>query len=59
MLNPDRADVIVPASEIYLQTLHLAKAKKILIPDLGLKDGIIETQYRKVKNLIPAYSSTI
>ena len=57
MLNPDRADVIVPASEIYLQTLHLSKAKKILIPDLGLKDGIIETQYRKVKDHIPSYSS--
>lgn len=59
MLNPDRADVIVPASEIYLQTLHLAGAKKILIPELGLRDGIIETQYRKVKDLIPSYSSTV
>lgn len=57
MLNPDRADVIVPASEIYLQTMHLARAKKILIPDLGLKDGILETQYLKVRDQIPSYSS--
>ncbi len=57
MLNPDRADVIVPASEIYLQAMHLARAKKILIPELGLKDGIMETQYQKVKDLIPSYSS--
>jgi exopolyphosphatase/guanosine-5'-triphosphate,3'-diphosphate pyrophosphatase len=57
MLNPDRADVIVPASEIYLQTMQLARAKKIMIPDLGLKDGILETQYQLIKNKIPTYSS--
>jgi exopolyphosphatase/guanosine-5'-triphosphate,3'-diphosphate pyrophosphatase len=57
MLNPDRADVIVPASEIYLQTMQLAKSKKIVIPDLGLKDGILETQYQIVKDQIPTYSS--
>ena len=57
LLNPDRADVILPASEIYLQTMHLAKARKILIPDLGLKDGILETQYQLVKNKIPSYTS--
>ena len=57
MLNPDRADVIVPASEIYLQTMQLSKAKKIVIPDLGLKDGILETQYQIVKDQIPTYSS--
>ena len=57
MLNPDRADVIVPASEIYLQTMHLARVKKILIPEMGLKDGILQTQYLKVKEQIPSYSS--
>jgi exopolyphosphatase/guanosine-5'-triphosphate,3'-diphosphate pyrophosphatase len=57
LLNPDRADVIVPASEIYLQTMHLAKAKKILIPELGLKDGIIHAQYLRLKEKIPAYSA--
>jgi len=53
MLNPDRADVIVPASEIYIHVKQKAKAKKIVVPDLGLKDGIIETQYEKVKDQIP------
>jgi exopolyphosphatase/guanosine-5'-triphosphate,3'-diphosphate pyrophosphatase len=53
MLNPDRADVIVPASEIYLHVMQKAKAKKIIVPDLGLKDGIIESQYDKVKDQIP------
>lgn len=53
MLNPDRADVIVPASEIYLHVMQKAKAKKIIVPDLGLKDGIIETLYDKLKDQIP------
>jgi len=53
MLNPDRADVIVPASEIYLHVMQKAKAKKIIVPDLGLKDGIIESQYELVKDQIP------
>lgn len=39
-LNPDRADVIVPASEIYFDVMRCAKAKNILVPDVGLKDGI-------------------
>jgi exopolyphosphatase/guanosine-5'-triphosphate,3'-diphosphate pyrophosphatase len=57
MLNPDRADVIVPASQIYLHVMQMAKAKKIVVPDLGLKDGIIQSQYLKVKNQIPNYHS--
>lgn len=53
MLNPDRADVIVPASEIYLHVMQKAKAKRIIVPDLGLKDGIIETLYDQVKGQVP------
>lgn len=39
-LNPDRADVIIPASEIYIQVMQSANAKNMLVPDVGLKDGI-------------------
>lgn len=39
-LNPDRADVIIPASEIYIGVMEAAKSKNILVPDVGLKDGI-------------------
>ncbi|MEM0939333.1 MAG: phosphatase [Bacteroidota bacterium] len=39
-LNPDRADVIIPASEIYISVMQCARAKSILVPDIGLKDGI-------------------
>ncbi|MDR6195591.1 Ppx/GppA phosphatase family protein [Siphonobacter sp. SORGH_AS_0500] len=44
-LNPDRADVIVPASEIYLSAMRWSGAKEIMVPDLGLKDGIIQYVY--------------
>jgi exopolyphosphatase/guanosine-5'-triphosphate,3'-diphosphate pyrophosphatase len=39
-LNPDRADVIVPAADIYLEIMKAAKAKSIHVPMVGLKDGI-------------------
>lgn len=48
-LNPDRADVILPASEIYLHAMKAAKSTGILVPDLGLKDGIILGLYEQLK----------
>jgi exopolyphosphatase/guanosine-5'-triphosphate,3'-diphosphate pyrophosphatase len=41
LLNPDRADVIVPAARIYLSTMKWAKVESMLVPSLGLKDGIL------------------
>lgn len=41
-LNPDRADVIVPAAQIYLKAMHWARIESMLVPDLGLKDGILQ-----------------
>ena len=46
-LNHDRADVIVPASYIYLQAMKAANAQHILVPDVGLKDGIMQMLYEK------------
>jgi len=46
-LNPDRADVIVPATDIYLEVMRAARAKTILVPDVGLKDGINYYLYEK------------
>jgi exopolyphosphatase / guanosine-5'-triphosphate,3'-diphosphate pyrophosphatase len=40
-LNPDRADVIIQASKIFLTVLTTAGIKKIFIPQIGLTDGII------------------
>lgn len=46
-MNPDRADVIGYASEIYLSSMKWAKAKKMFVPDLGLKDGIMLEVYNE------------
>ena len=44
-LNPDRADVIIPASKIYLKAMKWSHAKKIFVPKIGLSDGIIKSLY--------------
>lgn len=46
-MNPDRADVIVPASNIYIQVMEWANAKNILVPEVGLKDGILLKLFEK------------
>ena len=46
-LKPDRADVIVPAAEIFLHIAAGSHAKEILVPNLGLADGIINELIRK------------
>ncbi len=48
-LNADRADVIVPASQIYLSAMQKSGATEILVPDLGLKDGIIKMIYERMQ----------
>lgn len=40
-LKPDRADVIVPAGEIYIQVMELTGCSEILVPKVGLSDGMI------------------
>jgi len=48
-LNPDRADVIVPASKILMTVLKKAEIEKILVPQIGLSDGIVHQLYEKQK----------
>ncbi len=48
-LNPDRADVIIPALRIFLNAAKWSGAKKIHVPKIGLSDGIIKTLYYSSK----------
>lgn len=44
-LNQDRADVIIPATRIYLSAMKWSGAKHIFVPKIGLSDGIIKSMY--------------
>ena len=54
-LKPDRADVIIPSGEIYKLVMESTKAEKIIVPKVGLSDGIIynlflDKQYTSLNN---------
>ena len=40
-LNPDRADVIIPALKIFITTMESVGSNKLFVPKLGLVDGMI------------------
>jgi exopolyphosphatase/guanosine-5'-triphosphate,3'-diphosphate pyrophosphatase len=46
-LNEDRADVILPASKIFLTVMKSGGIDKILVPQSGLSDGIIHLLYEQ------------
>ena len=48
-LNPDRSDVIIPATELFLKTLQWSGAKVIYVPKVGLSDGMIRELYNTRK----------
>jgi exopolyphosphatase/guanosine-5'-triphosphate,3'-diphosphate pyrophosphatase len=47
VLKQDRADVIIPASEIFLTIMKVGHLKNIMAPRIGLADGIIQTLINK------------
>lgn len=51
-LNPDRADTIEPALKIYRSVMEWSGSKQMFVPEVGLKDGMIEIMYQRsiVKN---------
>ena len=50
-LNPDRADVIIPALKIFITTMESVSSNKIFVPKVGLVDGMInEIFYEKNGN---------
>lgn len=59
-LKQDRADVIVPAAEIFLKIAEVVHAEYIYVPVIGLSDGIIDNLYAKsLEKEMKAYSAFI
>jgi exopolyphosphatase / guanosine-5'-triphosphate,3'-diphosphate pyrophosphatase len=48
-LKPDRADVIIPAANIYLEAMHHAGIKQMNVPKLGLSDGLIMNIFNRLE----------
>tara|TARA_B100000941_G_C28425558_1_gene511256 strand:+ start:52 stop:951 length:900 start_codon:yes stop_codon:yes gene_type:complete len=46
-LNTDRADVILPALEIFIKSLKWSGSNKVFVPKIGLSDGMIKILYKK------------
>lgn len=44
-MNPDRADVIIPALQVYLNAMKWSNARNIFVPKIGLSDGIVKALY--------------
>ncbi|MCY1633124.1 Ppx/GppA phosphatase family protein [Marinifilum sp. D737] len=49
-MNPDRADVIIPAATIFLSVMEWAKAETIHVPKIGVSDGIVHQLYKEYKS---------
>ncbi len=52
-LKADRADVIVPALQIYINVMRWIDADEIFVPKIGLADGLIQALYREIKAAPP------
>jgi exopolyphosphatase/guanosine-5'-triphosphate,3'-diphosphate pyrophosphatase len=51
-LNPDRADVIIPAARIYLKALEWSGGQRIYVPNFGLSDGMIKYMHKNKRKKI-------
>jgi len=51
-LNIDRADVIIPATRIYLSAMKWSRSKNIHVPKIGLSDGIIKSLYNDKNQVV-------
>lgn len=47
-MNTDRADVIIPATKIYLSAMKWSRSKSVHVPKIGLSDGIIKSLYNDI-----------
>ncbi|WP_415156984.1 exopolyphosphatase [Parafilimonas sp.] len=49
-MKEDRADVIVPALQIYVNVMRWADIEEIYVPKIGLADGLIQKLYEELQN---------
>jgi len=49
-LRADRADVIVPAIQIYINVMRWAGAEQIFVPKIGLADGLVRHLWEEIQN---------
>jgi exopolyphosphatase/guanosine-5'-triphosphate,3'-diphosphate pyrophosphatase len=47
-LREDRADVIVPALQIYISVMRWAEIDEIYVPKIGLADGLVQSLYEEI-----------
>lgn len=47
-LKEDRADVIIPAAEIFLKACEYLKCENIMVPNISLADSIVDGLYEKM-----------
>ncbi len=47
-LKPDRADVIVPALQIYISMMQWTRSKEIIVPKIGVADGLVHELYSEI-----------
>ncbi len=52
-LRPDRADVIIPACDIYIRIMEMAGIKNMIVPKIGLSDGMILHMVEQLKLELP------
>ena len=50
-LNPDRADVIIPALKIFISTMEWANTNKLFVPKVGLVDGMIKEIHNSMNSV--------
>lgn len=50
--KPDRADVIIPASEIFMFIMKHSGISKIYVPKVGLADGLVHVLYHEYKDRV-------